>query len=91
MSAFGRTTVIRIKEIRFETECGIIANALIPTHVRARDLLGRQLRVGGDVFLINGIHHPHPILNGKPVGLQLEQVSRDQAYELLMLPSVLEG
>lgn len=83
--------MIRIKDIRFETEAGIIANAQIPPRIRARDLVGRQLRLNGDVFLINGIHHPHPILNGKPVGLQLEQVSRDQVYEMLMVPSTVEG
>lgn len=83
--------MIRIKDIRFETEAGIIANALVPPRVRSRDLVGKQLRLNGDVYLINGIHHPHPILNGKPVGLQLQQLMPEQAYEFLMIPSTVEG
>ena len=83
--------MIEIKDIRFESEWGIIANATIPPQIRARDLVGKQMRLNGDVFLINGIQHSHPILNGKPVGLQLVQVMPEQAYEMLMLPSTVVG
>lgn len=82
--------MVRIQDIRFETEWGLIASATIPPRVRARDLIGRQLRLNGDVFLISKIHRPQPILNGKPIFLQLEQVSNDQVYELLMISSTIE-
>lgn len=83
--------MITITDIEFESRSGIVAKVTVPPRIRTKDLIGRQLRIGKDTFLINGIDHGHPILNGAPVGLQLEQVMPDQTYPMLLLDSQFVG